>query len=149
MDLQITVEAHAALSDSKDLPKLVKANKRYGTSMELFSKVDLQSVLKAIRWMSGGSGQSRTLGSWWEDCHSHFILLCECYLSPVLSSWLGSGADPPNWALFTFEGGGRWRLENLIDLSNGCLLEPLHCAVGSDCCDCLPGLSNSVSSKMS
>ena len=48
------VEAHAALSDSKDFPKSVKPHevRLVVTFLQLFPKVELQSILKAHRWLS-------------------------------------------------------------------------------------------------
>ena len=51
------VESHAALEKSKSLPKSVKAHevRAVATSLQLFAKVDLQTVIEAGRWLSGGT----------------------------------------------------------------------------------------------
>ena len=49
------VESHAAFDKSKSLPKTVKAHevRSVTTSLQLFSEIDLQTVMKAGRWLSG------------------------------------------------------------------------------------------------
>ena len=51
------VDSHAAIQDSKKLSGSVKAHKvrAVATSLQLFNKVDLHSVMKAGRWSSGGT----------------------------------------------------------------------------------------------
>ena len=51
------VDSHAAIQDSKNLPGSVKAHKVrvVATSLQLFNKVDLHSVMKPGRWSSGGT----------------------------------------------------------------------------------------------
>ena len=50
------VDSHAAIQDSKNHSRSVKAHKvrAVATSLQLFNKVDLHSVMKAGRWSSGG-----------------------------------------------------------------------------------------------
>ena len=54
------VDSHAAIQDSKNLSGSVKAHKvrAVATSLQLFNKVDLHSVMKAGRWSSGGTFSS-------------------------------------------------------------------------------------------
>ena len=51
------VDSHAAIQNSKNISGSVKAHKvrAVATSLQLFNKVDLQSVMKAGRWSSGGT----------------------------------------------------------------------------------------------
>ena len=51
------VDSHAAIQNSKTLPGSVKAHKvrAVATSLQLFNKVDLHSIMKARRWSSGGT----------------------------------------------------------------------------------------------
>ena len=51
------VDSHAAIQDSRNLSGSVKAHKvrAVATSLQLFNKVDLHSVMKAGRWSSGGT----------------------------------------------------------------------------------------------
>ena len=51
------VDSHAAIQDSKNLSGSVKAHevRAVATSLQLFNKVDLHSVMKAGRWASGGT----------------------------------------------------------------------------------------------
>ena len=51
------VDSHAAMQNSKSLSGSVKAHKvrAVATSLQLFNKVDLQTVMKAGRWSSGGT----------------------------------------------------------------------------------------------
>ena len=51
------VNSHAAIQNSKCFPGSVKAHevRAVATSLQLFNKVDLQAVLKAGRWSSGGT----------------------------------------------------------------------------------------------
>ena len=51
------VDSHAAIQDSKNLSGSVKAHevRAVTTSLQLFNKVDLHSVMKAGRWSSGGT----------------------------------------------------------------------------------------------
>ena len=51
------VDSHAAIQDSKNLSVSVKAHevRAEATSLQLFNKVDLHSVMKAGRWSSGGT----------------------------------------------------------------------------------------------
>ena len=51
------VDSHAAIQDSKYLSGSVKAHevRAVATSLQLFNKVDLHSVMKAGRWSSGGT----------------------------------------------------------------------------------------------
>ena len=51
------VDSHTAIQDSKNLPRSVKAHevRAVATSLQLFNKVDLHSVMKAGRWSSGGT----------------------------------------------------------------------------------------------
>ena len=51
------VDSHAALQNSKIIPGSVKSNEvgAVATSLQLFNKVDLQTVMKAGRWSSGGT----------------------------------------------------------------------------------------------
>ena len=51
------VDSHAAIQDSKNLSGSVKAHevRAVATSLQLFNKVDLHSVMKAGRWSSGGT----------------------------------------------------------------------------------------------
>ena len=51
------VDTHATLEKSKNLTKTVKAHKvsAVATWLQLFNKVDLQSVMKAVRCSSGGT----------------------------------------------------------------------------------------------
>ena len=50
-----TVDSHAAIPNSRNLSGSVKAHKvrAVATSLQLFNKVDLHSVMKAGRWSSG------------------------------------------------------------------------------------------------
>ena len=50
------VDSHAAMQNSKSFSGSVKAHKVrvLATSLQLFNKVDLQRVMKAGRWSSGG-----------------------------------------------------------------------------------------------
>ena len=51
------VDSHAAMQNSKSFSGSVKADKirAVATSLQLFNKVDLQTVIKAGRWSSGGT----------------------------------------------------------------------------------------------
>ena len=51
------VDSHATIQDSKNLSGSVKAHevRAVATSLQLFNKVDLHSVMKAGRWSSGGT----------------------------------------------------------------------------------------------
>ena len=51
------VDSHAAIQDSKNFSGSVKAHevRAVATSLQLFNKVDLHSVMKAGRWSSGGT----------------------------------------------------------------------------------------------
>ena len=51
------VDSHAAILDSKNLSGSVKAHevRAVDTSLQLFNKADLHSVMKAGRWSSGGT----------------------------------------------------------------------------------------------
>ena len=51
------VDAHTAIQVSKNLPRSVKAHevRAVATSLQLFNKVDLHSIMKAGRWSSGGT----------------------------------------------------------------------------------------------
>ena len=51
------VDSHAAVQDSKNLSGSVKAHevRAVATSLQLFNKPDLHSVMKAGRWSSGGT----------------------------------------------------------------------------------------------
>ena len=51
------VDSHAAIQNSKNLSGSVKAHevRAVATSLQLFNKVDLHSVMKAERWSSGGT----------------------------------------------------------------------------------------------
>ena len=51
------VDSHAAIQNSKSFSRSVKAHevRAVATSLQLFNKVELQAVLKAGRWSSGGT----------------------------------------------------------------------------------------------
>ena len=53
------VDSHAAIQNSRNLSGSVKAHEvravARSTSLQLFNKVDLHSVMKAGRWSSGGT----------------------------------------------------------------------------------------------
>ena len=51
------VDSHAAIQNSRNLPGSVKAHevRAVATSLQLFNKVDLHSVMEARRWSSGGT----------------------------------------------------------------------------------------------
>ena len=51
------VDSHAAIQDSKNLSGSVKAHevRAVATSLQLFNKADLHSVMKSGRWSSGGT----------------------------------------------------------------------------------------------
>ena len=51
------VDSHATLQESKSFPVSVKAHKVrvVATSLQLFNKVDLHTVMKARRWSMGGT----------------------------------------------------------------------------------------------
>ena len=51
------VDSHAAIQNSRNLSGSVKAHevRAVATSLQLFNKVDLHSVMKAGRWASGGT----------------------------------------------------------------------------------------------
>ena len=51
------VDSHAAFKNSKSIPGSVKAHqvRAVATSLQLFNKVDLQTVIKAGRWSNGGT----------------------------------------------------------------------------------------------
>ena len=51
------VNSHASLQNSKSIPGKVKAHevRAVATSLQLINKVDLQAVMKARRWYSGGT----------------------------------------------------------------------------------------------
>ena len=51
------VDSHASLQSSMNIPRKVKAQEVHAvaTSLQLFKKVDLQAVMKAGRWSSGGT----------------------------------------------------------------------------------------------
>ena len=53
----IIVDSFATLRKSKSIPGTVKAHEVHAvaTSLQLFNKVDLQAVMKARRWSSGGT----------------------------------------------------------------------------------------------
>ena len=51
------VDSHATLQNSKSIPGKVKAHevRVVATLLQLFNKVNLQAVMKAGRWSSGGT----------------------------------------------------------------------------------------------
>ena len=51
------VDSHASLQNSKTIPGKVKAHEvcAVATSLQVFNKLDLQAVMKAERWSSGGT----------------------------------------------------------------------------------------------
>ena len=51
------VDSHAAIQSSKNIPGKVKAHevRAVATSLQLFNKVDVEAVMKARRWSSGGT----------------------------------------------------------------------------------------------
>ena len=51
------VDFHASIQSSKNISGMVKAHEVHAvvTSLQLFNKVDLQAVMKAGRWASGGT----------------------------------------------------------------------------------------------
>ena len=51
------VDSHASIQGSKNIPGKVKAHevRAVATSLQPFNKVDLQAVMKAGRWSSGGT----------------------------------------------------------------------------------------------
>ena len=51
------VDSHASIQGSKNIPGKVKAYEVHAiaTSLQHFKKVDLQAVMKAGRWSSGGT----------------------------------------------------------------------------------------------
>ena len=51
------VDSHASLQSSKNIPGKVKAHEVHAvaTSLQLFNNIDLQAVMKAGRWSSGGT----------------------------------------------------------------------------------------------
>ena len=51
------VDSHASLQNSRSIPGKVKAHEVHvvATLLQLFNKVDLQAVMKAGRWSSGGT----------------------------------------------------------------------------------------------
>ena len=82
------VESHATLRDSKSRPKTIKVHEvcylstrplrfmKCATSVQLFSKVDLQTVLKAGRWLSGETSFSlQDLGSQTDQLHKGWTLV--------------------------------------------------------------------------
>ena len=48
------VDFHASIQGNKNFPGKVKAHE-VRTSLQLFNKADLQAVMKAGRWSSGGT----------------------------------------------------------------------------------------------
>ena len=58
-----TVDSHASLHNSRSIPGKVKAHevRAVATSLQLFNKVDLQAVMKAEKWSSGGTFTSSYL----------------------------------------------------------------------------------------
>ena len=61
------VDSHASIQGSKNIPGKVKAHevRAVATSLQLFNKVDLQAVMKAERWSSGGTFTSFNLRDLW------------------------------------------------------------------------------------
>ena len=57
------VDSHASLQSGKNIPGKVKAHevRAVATSLQLFNKVDLQAVMWAGRWSSGGTFTSFSL----------------------------------------------------------------------------------------
>ena len=53
----IIVDSHTSIQSSKNIPGKVKAHEicAVTTSLQLFKKVDVQAVMKAKRWSSGGT----------------------------------------------------------------------------------------------
>ena len=51
------MDSHASIQSSKNIPQKVKAHevRAVATSVQLFNKVDLQAVMKAGGWSSGGT----------------------------------------------------------------------------------------------
>ena len=51
------VDSHASIQGNKNIPGKVKAHEvcTVATSLQLFNRVDLQAVMKAGRWSSGGT----------------------------------------------------------------------------------------------
>ena len=51
------MDSHATLQNTKSIPGKVKVHevRAVATSFQLFNKVDLQVVMKAGRWSSGGT----------------------------------------------------------------------------------------------
>ena len=54
------MDSHASLENSKSIPEKVKAHevRAVATLLQLFNKVDLQTVMKAGRWSNGGTFMS-------------------------------------------------------------------------------------------
>ena len=93
------MDPHASLQKSKGLPKTVKAHKvlTVATQLQLFNKVDLETVMKASRWSSGGTFTSFYL--------SDLCIQADCIrkTDPVVAterSWL-SPHPPRLLTLFT------------------------------------------------
>ena len=76
------VDSHAAMKNSESLSGSVKALKvrAVATSLQLFNKVDLQTVIKARRWSSGGTFSSFYL----RDLCPHSDRLCRA--GPVVAA---------------------------------------------------------------
>ena len=66
------VDAHAAMQNSKSFPGSVKTHevRAVATSLQLFNKVDLQTVMKAGRWSSGDTCTSFYLRDLWPQADS-------------------------------------------------------------------------------
>ena len=61
------VDSHASIQGNKNIPGKVKPHEVHAvaTSLQLFNRVDLQAVMKAGRWSSGGTFTSFYL---WDLC---------------------------------------------------------------------------------
>ena len=86
------VDSHAAIQDSKNLSGSVKAHevRAVATSLQLFNKADLHSVMKAGRWSSGGTFTSFYLRDLCPQAESLQRA------GPIVAAGISSRSPPPS-----------------------------------------------------
>ena len=86
------VDSHAAIQNSRNLSGSVKAHevRAVATSLQLFNKVDLHSVMKAGRWSSGCTFTSFYL----RDLYPQADSLQRA--GPIVAAGTSSGSPPPS-----------------------------------------------------
>ena len=92
------VDSHAAIQNSRNLSGSVKAHevRPVATSLQLFNKVDLHSVMKAGRWSSGGTFTSFYLRDLCPQANSLQRA------GPIVAAGTSSGSPPPSQVRISF-----------------------------------------------